>query len=80
VATRPGPAVAQVLGAAVLFGTTGTAQRLGPDGTLPLGSGRCGGVTEPASDAAIDAACRMLRLPTVRTRFVELADSGRVNR
>jgi len=33
------PAVAQVLGAAVLFGTTGTAQALGPAGTTPLGVG-----------------------------------------
>ena len=30
-----GPAVAAVLGAAVLFGTTGTAQALGPDGVDP---------------------------------------------
>jgi DME family drug/metabolite transporter len=36
-ATRP--AIAQVLVAAVLFGTTGTAQALGPDGTTPLGVG-----------------------------------------
>jgi DME family drug/metabolite transporter len=33
------PAVAAVLGAAVLFGTTGTAQALGPAGTSPLGVG-----------------------------------------
>jgi DME family drug/metabolite transporter len=33
------PAVAAVLAAAVLFGTTGTAQALGPDGTSPLGVG-----------------------------------------
>lgn len=31
--------MAAVLGAAVLFGTTGTAQALGPDGTSPLGVG-----------------------------------------
>lgn len=31
--------MAQVLGAAVLFGTTGTAQALGPTGTTPLGVG-----------------------------------------
>jgi DME family drug/metabolite transporter len=43
--TRPGsaqsarPAVGQVLLAAVLFGTTGTAQALGPAGTTPLGVG-----------------------------------------
>jgi DME family drug/metabolite transporter len=33
------PAVGQVLLAAVLFGTTGTAQALGPAGTTPLGVG-----------------------------------------
>ncbi len=33
------PAVLSVLAAAVLFGTTGTAQALGPDGTSPLGVG-----------------------------------------
>ena len=33
------PAVPQVLLAALLFGTTGTAQALGPDGTTPLGVG-----------------------------------------
>jgi DME family drug/metabolite transporter len=32
-------AVGLVLLAAVLFGTTGTAQALGPDGTTPLGVG-----------------------------------------
>lgn len=37
--TRPGPAVLQVLAAAVLFGTTGTAQGLGPNSTTPLGVG-----------------------------------------
>ena len=37
--TGTSPAVAQVLLAAVLFGTTGTAQALGPDGTTPLGVG-----------------------------------------
>ena len=39
VAATSRPAVAQVLAAAVLFGTTGTAQALGPDGTTPLGVG-----------------------------------------
>ena len=34
-----GPAVLQVLLAAALFGTTGTAQALGPSGTTPLGVG-----------------------------------------
>ena len=37
--TTTGPAVAAVLAAAVLFGTTGTAQALGPDGASPLGVG-----------------------------------------
>jgi DNA replication protein DnaC len=37
---------------------------------------RPGGVTEPAADASIDLACRMLRLPTVRARFPELADAA----
>jgi len=35
-----------------------------------------GGVTEQAADAAIDQACRMLRLPTMRTRFAEVADAA----
>jgi drug/metabolite transporter, DME family len=34
-----GRAVLAVLGAAILFGTTGTAQALGPSGTTPLGVG-----------------------------------------
>jgi len=34
-----GRATFAVIGAAVLFGTTGTAQALGPDGTTPLGVG-----------------------------------------
>ena len=38
-ARTSGPAVAQVLAAAVLFGTTGTAHALGPAGTTPLGVG-----------------------------------------
>jgi len=37
---------------------------------------RRGGVTEQAADAAIDSACRMLRLPTIRTRFPEIADAA----
>lgn len=37
--TRTSPAVAQLLLAAALFGTTGTAQALGPDGTTPLAVG-----------------------------------------
>src|SRR6266545_2977502 len=35
------------------------------------------GVTEQAADAAIDQACRLLRLPTIRDRFAELADAAK---
>jgi len=35
------------------------------------------GVTEQAADAAIDQACRMLHLPTIRDRFAELADAAK---
>ena len=35
-----------------------------------------GGVTEQAADAAVDQACRMLRLPTMRARFGEVADAA----
>ncbi len=35
-----------------------------------------GGVTEQAADAAVDQACRMLRLPTMRSRFGEVADAA----
>ena len=38
-AGRRGRAVFEVLGAAALFGTTGTSQALGPTGTTPLGVG-----------------------------------------
>ncbi|BBY58501.1 hypothetical protein MSAR_16370 [Mycolicibacterium sarraceniae] len=34
------------------------------------------GLTEQAADAAIDQACRMLRLPTVRQHFPETADDA----
>lgn len=34
------------------------------------------GLTEPAADAAIDAACRNLRLPTMRGQFGEVADAA----
>ena len=34
------------------------------------------GLTEPASDAAVEQACRMLRLPTIRANFAELADEA----
>jgi DNA replication protein DnaC len=35
------------------------------------------GVTDQAADAAIDQACRLLRLPTIRDRFAELADAAK---
>lgn len=38
------------------------------------GSGRP--LTEPAADAAIASACRVLHLPTLRERFAELADAA----
>ncbi len=34
------------------------------------------GLTEPAADAAIDTACRVLRLPTLRAQFPDLADTA----
>jgi len=34
------------------------------------------GITEHAADAAIDSACRMLRLPTIRGRFADTADQA----
>ncbi|MFE9427720.1 IS21-like element helper ATPase IstB [Kitasatospora sp. NPDC006697] len=34
------------------------------------------GITEQAATAAIDQACRMLRLPTIRAQFPELADTA----
>ena len=34
------------------------------------------GLTEQAADAAIDSACRMLRLPTIRGQFGETADTA----
>lgn len=38
--------------------------------TLP----RQRGLTEQAADAAIDTACRMLRLPSIRNEFSDIAD------
>jgi hypothetical protein len=35
---------------------------------------RARGITEQAADAAIDTACRVLRLPTIRNQFAEVAD------
>ena len=37
---------------------------------------RTRGITEQAADAAIDTACRVLRLPTIRARFAEAADKA----
>lgn len=34
------------------------------------------GLTEQAAGVAIDQACRLLRLPTVRTHFEDLADTA----
>ncbi len=34
------------------------------------------GLTEQAAEAAVDSACRMLRLPTVRAKFPELAEAA----
>lgn len=39
-------------------------------------SGRRGGLTEQAADAAVDQACRMLRLPTIRAQFEQIADDA----
>jgi DNA replication protein DnaC len=35
---------------------------------------RARGITEQAADAAIDTACRVLRLPTIRNQFTQAAD------
>nr|WP_281174590.1 ATP-binding protein [Cryptosporangium arvum] len=34
------------------------------------------GLTEQAADAAVDQACRMLRLPTIRTEFPDIAEAA----
>ncbi|MGI5201413.1 hypothetical protein ACQEU6_07485 [Spirillospora sp. CA-108201] len=34
------------------------------------------GLTEQAAETAVDSACRMLRLPTVRAKFPELAEAA----
>ncbi len=34
------------------------------------------GLTEQAADAAIDSACRLLRLPTIRGQFGDLAEAA----
>jgi drug/metabolite transporter, DME family len=55
-------AVLAVLGASVLFGTTGTAQELGPDGTTPLGVGAL-----RIAVGSVALWCFARRLPSVRT-------------
>jgi|KBSMisStaDraftv2_1062788.scaffolds.fasta_scaffold5990346_2 hypothetical protein len=37
---------------------------------------RRGGMTEQAADASIDTASRMLRLPTIRNQFGDIADAA----
>ena len=37
---------------------------------------RARGITEEAADAAVDTACRVLRLPTIRGQFAEAADKA----
>ncbi|MGH8918156.1 MAG: ATP-binding protein, partial [Actinomycetes bacterium] len=37
---------------------------------------RRGAMTEQAADAAVDQACRSLRLPTIRERFGEIAEAA----
>ncbi|WP_425472573.1 hypothetical protein [Streptomyces hawaiiensis] len=34
------------------------------------------GLTEQAADAAVDQACRMLRLPTIRAQIPDLAEAA----
>jgi hypothetical protein len=34
------------------------------------------GLTEQAAEASVDQACRMLRLPTIRSQFNELAQTA----
>jgi DNA replication protein DnaC len=41
-----------------------------------MSTARHRGLTEPAADAAVDQACRMLRLPTIRAQFGEIADAA----
>ena len=42
----------------------------------PTTAPRRRGLTEQAADTAVDRACRMLRLPTIRAKFPELAESA----
>ncbi len=42
----------------------------------PTSTPRRRGMTEQAATASIDQACRMLRLPTIRQQFGQIADSA----
>lgn len=44
--------------------------------TAPAATPARRGLTEQAADTAIDQACRMLRLPTIRSHFTETADTA----
>lgn len=44
--------------------------------TVPPAARRRRSMTEQAADAAIDQACRSLRLPTIRQRFGEIASAA----
>ncbi|MEO6714022.1 MAG: IS21-like element helper ATPase IstB [Mycobacteriales bacterium] len=47
-----------------------------PAPTITPSARRRRGMTEQAADAAVDQACRSLRLPTVRTRFEEVVNAA----
>ena len=64
----------QLYGATPTFGSSGSPVEKSPS-VVPARGVR-GGVTEQAADGAVDQACRMLRLPTMRARFGEVADSA----
>ncbi|MFE9575104.1 ATP-binding protein [Nocardia sp. NPDC006044] len=44
--------------------------------TTTPSTGRRHGITEQAADAAVDQACRLLRLPSIRTQFSAIADTA----
>lgn len=41
---------------------------------MSIAAPRRHGMTDQAADAAVDQACRMLRLPTIRAQFNEIAE------
>ncbi len=43
---------------------------------MTISTPRRRGMTEQAADASIDQACRMLRLPSIRQQFTEIADTA----